>query len=977
LTARHAPPSDVAFRRLFAVSPMPMLVLAPDVPRFTILEVNAAYLTATMTTREGLLGRPLFEAFPDNPNDAAVDGVSILRASLERALATRASDAMVDLQYDIAAPDGTFEQRWWNALNAPVLNERGEVEAIIHQATDVTKQRRAEGALRASEERLRFLDRLAEDTQPLRNATEIMSVTARLLGEHLDVAVCAYADMEPDQDGFTIRGDWTAPGAPSIVGIYSLAGFGARAVRDLRAGRPLVTRDTLAELGPQQAELFLQLGLKATVCMPLVKEGRLAALMAVHASEPRDWTQDELSLVADTVQRSWAHIERTRSESALRGSEARFRSAVQAVQGVLWTNDAEGRMTGEQPGWAALTGQTQAEYQDFGWVRAVHPEDAQATTEAWLAAVAARVTFVHEHRLRRALDGAWRVFTIRAIPALAEDGSIHEWVGVHTDVTDQRRAEAALRDLNETLERRIDQALAERKLLADIVEGTDAFVQVLDPGFRWLAINRSATVEFERIYGARPRVGLDMRDLLAHLPDHRAAVEALWGRALAGEEFTEIAEFGDPARDRRAYEMRYSTLRGPSGERIGAYQFVHDVTERLNEQRRLEEAEAALRQSQKMEAVGQLTGGVAHDFNNLLTIVRSSTDLLRRPGLADDRRNRYLDAIADTVDRAAKLTGQLLAFARRQSLKPEVFDAAERIRAIVDMLGTIVGSRIRIETELGPGPSFVETDAVQFETSLVNMVVNARDAMLDEGLVVIQVANAADLPAIRGEAGQSGRYVAISIADTGSGIPPDRLSRIFEPFYTTKEVGKGTGLGLSQAYGFAKQSGGNLAVASEVGQGSTFTLFLPEVERPPGGIEPPAARDQEPPRKGQGRRVLVVEDNVDVGTFSTQLLQDLGYKTTWAANAAEALRLIDEVGGFDVVFSDVVMPGMSGVELGKEIGRRHPALPVVLTSGYSDVLAEEGRHGFELLKKPYAAEELSRVLRRATRRRHGQGQDVS
>jgi signal transduction histidine kinase/ActR/RegA family two-component response regulator len=495
---------------------------------------------------------------------------------------------------------------------------------------------------------------------------------------------------------------------------------------------------------------------------------------------------------------------------------------------------------------------------------------------------------------------------------------------------------------------------------------------VLDTDFRWLAINRAATEEFQRIYGVRPRVGDGMLDLLAHLPEHRVAVENVWGRALKGEEFTEVGEFGDPARDRRAYEMRYNTLRGPAGEFIGAYQFVHDVTERLREQRRLEEAEAALRQSQKMEAVGQLTGGVAHDFNNLLTIIKSSTDLLRNPGLADERRRRYVDAISDTVDRAAKLTSQLLAFARRQPHKREVFDAAERVRGIGEMIGTIVGSRIRVVADLVPEPCFVETDAPQFDAALVNMAVNARDAMQEEGTLTIRVRAVDGLPRIRGKAGSATAHVSVTVADTGVGIPADRLTRIFEPFYTTKEVGKGTGLGLSQTYGFVKQSGGDIAVESEVGRGTTFTLYLPEVARPTEAVDQPMVRESETPRKGQGRRVLVVEDNAEVGAFSTQLLQDLGYDTIWAGNGDEALRLIEEIGGFDAVFSDVVMPGMSGVDLGREIRRRHPSLPVVLTSGYSHVLADEGRHGFELLQKPYAAEKLSRILHRATRGRQDQ-----
>jgi len=344
---------------------------------------------------------------------------------------------------------------------------------------------------------------------------------------------------------------------------------------------------------------------------------------------------------------------------------------------------------------------------------------------------------------------------------------------------------------------------------------------------------------------------------------------------------------------------------------------------------------------------------------------------LRRPNLPEERRRRYIDAITDTVDRAAKLTGQLLAFARRQALKPEVFDVPDRIGAVTDMLRTIVGSRIQIIADIACERCFVEADVVQFETALVNMAVNARDAMSGEGTLRVRVEALAEMPSIRGHAGGPGRFVAVAISDTGSGIPADKLGQIFEPFFTTKEVGKGTGLGLSQVYGFAKQSGGDVAVESELGKGTTFTLYLPKVDQ---DVERDGnegtAHGAGQVEDGRGWRVLVVEDNIEVGRFSTQLLQDLGYETTWAANASEALKLLEDDGSrFDIVFSDVVMPGMSGVELGRAIRQRYPHLPVVLTSGYSHVLAEEGRHGFELLHKPYAVEDVSRVLRRVAQGR--------
>ena len=401
------------------------------------------------------------------------------------------------------------------------------------------------------------------------------------------------------------------------------------------------------------------------------------------------------------------------------------------------------------------------------------------------------------------------------------------------------------------------------------------------------------------------------------------------------------------------------------------YAAGRDVTER----KALEEQ---LRQSQKLEAVGQLTGGVAHDFNNLLTVIKSSTDLLKRPDLPEDRRQRYIGAISDTVSRAAKLTGQLLAFARRQALSPEVFDVARGVASVADMVGTLTGARIQVETDVDPGRAadgtpltcFVDADPSQFDTALVNMVVNARDAMDGEGRLAIRVRRALAVPAVRTHPQVRGDFVAVSVSDTGSGIPPEVLDRIFEPFFTTKGVGQGTGLGLSQVFGFAKQSGGEVVVESTPGQGATFTLYLPRVA----GSSIPQAELPEPAvlADGHGTRVLVVEDNLEVGAFATQALQELDYDTHWVTDAEQALdALRQSATPFDIVFSDVVMPGMNGIELGHAIRRDWPDVPVVLASGYSHVIAEQGTHGFELLRKPYSVEDLSRILRRAVERGTG------
>ncbi|MGA7810444.1 ATP-binding protein, partial [Bradyrhizobium sp.] len=355
-----------------------------------------------------------------------------------------------------------------------------------------------------------------------------------------------------------------------------------------------------------------------------------------------------------------------------------------------------------------------------------------------------------------------------------------------------------------------------------------------------------------------------------------------------------------------------------------------------------------------------LTGGVAHDFNNLLTVIRSSADLLRRRDLPADRMRRYVDAISDTADRAAKLTGQLLTFARRQALSRQVFDVADQLDRIADMLRTVLGSTAVMQLDVAERPLPVEADVNQFETALVNLVANARDAMEDgRGSLTIR---AAKLQANPGRHAVD-EFVTVSVGDNGCGIPSDQIDRIFEPFFTTKEIGRGTGLGLSQVYGFAHQSGGTVRVESEVGRGTTLTLRLPLSSKP---IRAQRGNSGKPADTTERGNVLVVEDNAEVGEFSTQLLRDLGYQTVLARNAQEALKLLDEdAGRFDIVLSDVVMPGIDGVALGREVRRRLPHLPFVLNSGYSHVLADDESHGFELIHKPYSVEELSRVLRRA------------
>jgi PAS domain S-box-containing protein len=396
-------------------------------------------------------------------------------------------------------------------------------------------------------------------------------------------------------------------------------------------------------------------------------------------------------------------------------------------------------------------------------------------------------------------------------------------------------------------------------------------------------------------------------------------------------------------------------------------QFIHalgrDNTDELSRVKALADAEDNMRQSQKMEAIGQFTGGVAHDFNNLLTVIKGSIDLLQRPNLSEERRKKYIQAIGDTADRAARLTGQLLAFARRQALKPEVFEVSAAVTALAEMIPTLTGSRVELVVLPANEPLFVLADRSQLETAVINMAINARDAMKGEGRLTIAAGSTSAIPARRIHPSLAGDYVTISVKDTGCGISAGDMSRIFEPFFTTKQIGLGTGLGLSQVIGFAKQSGGDVDVESQIGQGATFTLYLPRTSSV-------TARESDAVSEaridGAGICVLVVEDNPSVGDFTAAALHELGYESVLATNAEDALdELARDCDRFHVVFSDVVMPGMSGIELGQRIQRDYPNIPVVLATGYSSEVAKSGDHGFALLTKPYSVRDLSRALHKA------------
>ena len=656
------------------------------------------------------------------------------------------------------------------------------------------------------------------------------------------------------------------------------------------------------------------------------------------------------------------------AQETLRESEERFRLIADSAPVPIWVTKLDRTRSFANQAYLDFLGLPFEQAIVFDWRKALHPDDLPRILQEQVAGEASLQPFVLEARYRNAA-GEWRWLRSESHPRRDPTGRHIGFIGVAHDITAAKVAENDLRRLNETLELRISERTAQLESneaqMRAIFETSHQYQALLNLHGDVLYANKTALAGIRA--DAADVIGRPFWETpwFSATNGMRDAVRNAFIAVMSGQEVRTEMLLHLPIGD-RYFDFEMRPLRDQHGTVIGAVPEAVDITERRR-------GEEALRQSQKMEAVGQLTGGVAHDFNNLLTIIRSATDFLRRRDLPEERRRRYIDAISETVERASKLTGQLLAFARRQPLKPQVFNVGAQVETVAQLIRPLVGGRIKIEVGISDPDCFAIADVAQFETALINLAVNGRDAMEGEGTLTIGVRKVQTIPALRAQSARSGDFVAIMLADTGTGIAPDHIEAIFEPFFTTKEVGKGTGLGLSQAFGFAKQSDGDIEVISTPGHGAVFTIYLPQAAKPADTAQA-AAIGSEPSTIGRGYRVLVVEDNDDVGQFSTELLEDLGYAVRRVVNADAALAILakDEFSA-DLVFSDVIMPGMNGVELAGVIRERYPGLPVVLTSGYSNVLAENADRGFELIQKPYSVEALSRILRKAIAERQSVG----
>lgn len=544
-----------------------------------------------------------------------------------------------------------------------------------------------------------------------------------------------------------------------------------------------------------------------------------------------------------------------------------------------------------------------------------------------------------------------------------DDGSVGGVLCIVSETTERvlgetqlRASEARYRELNATLEQRVTERTAERHLLATIVETTDGQIQALDLDYRWLAINTACAEAYERIYGKRPRVGDSLHEFLADRPEHLAAAIAIWSRALGGEAFTNIEEFGDPKFDRRVFEMKFETLRAPDGTRIGAFLTGTDVTDRLEEQARLAQAEAALRQAQKMEAMGQLTGGVAHDFNNLLTPIVGLLDMFQRKGIGGEREHRLIAGAAQAAERAKTLVQRLLAFARRQPLQAVPVNIGRLVADMGDLISSTTGPQIQVTVDTPEGLPEAMADPNQIEMAILNLSVNARDAMPDGGELRIS-AKARTVAGEHKSGLAPGAYICISVADTGTGMDETTLAHAVEPFFSTKGVGQGTGLGLSMVHGLASQLGGALTIRSAVGAGTTVELWLPVSHAAAAAIDTAPQPELRPLPVGTA---LLVDDEPLVRMSTAEMLSELGYRVVEAASAEDALQRVSDGLRPNLLVTDHLMPGMSGTDLGLALRNQYPELQILVVSGYAN---NEGiTPDLSRLTKPFRSDELAASL---------------
>jgi PAS domain S-box-containing protein len=656
-------------------------------------------------------------------------------------------------------------------------------------------------------------------------------------------------------------------------------------------------------------------------------------------------------------------------------SEGWFDALAESSPQIVWSATRDGEIDYVNPRWFAYTGsQSSPSLED--WMERLHPDDRSKTRERWSASVTTGEAYQTEYRLR-SRDGTWLWFLVKAWPRRSSGGEIERWFGVATDIHDvaKSREEAAAQGV--ALERLVAQqtaelALANRRVASEAAGRQDersarrnvdalyaAYIDNTPDGVFVMSVSSDGEIRaetlnrmLEKAFDVR-REAVQGRPLADFMPDDMAArLVAKVGESVRSRTPVRYEEIVEIQGAQRVFEVSLAPVFGAAGAAFHVVGSARDLTERR-------EAEQQLRQAQKMEAVGQLTGGVAHDFNNLLQVVKGNLDLLAHEleGVATPAMERRLkDAMAGAA-RGAKLTRQLLAFSRRQPLTPRPTDVGALVQSMTELLDRSLGETIEVSMSV-PSESWTAlVDPAQLENAVLNLAINARDAMETGGTLAVAVSN------------RPGRVaeedmIEIAVSDTGSGMSPAVLARVFEPFFSTKPEGRGTGLGLPQVQGFIEQSNGRIAIDSTPGEGTTVRLSLPrsQVAIAEEEVLPPLGET-----RGRGERILVLEDDDAVRAAVADLLVMIGYVVRQAGTTREAAALLDSGEPFDLLLSDVVMPGSpTPPDLARLARLARPELKVLFMSGYAeDAIVHQGRvdPDVHLIEKPYRKEALALRLR--------------
>ncbi len=638
---------------------------------------------------------------------------------------------------------------------------------------------------------------------------------------------------------------------------------------------------------------------------------------------------------------------------ASKTDKGRYRLLVDAITDyAIYMLDPAGIVTSWNPGAQRFKGYTADEIIGRHFSRFYTEEEQRNGVPKLVLETAAREGRFESEGWRVRKDGSrfWANVVIDAIRS--NSGQLIGFAKVTRDLTERRKADEALRKSEEQF----------RLLIQGV---TDYAIYMLDPEGRVASWNAGAQrikgylaeeiigKHFSCFYtGAERQVGIPAKGLDAARREGRWEREGLRVRKDGSTFWAHVV---------------IDAIRDPNGKVVGFAKVTRDITERKLAQAELEKARESSLQSQKMEAIGQLTGGVAHDFNNMLAVVIGSLELLKRRAARGDKDFlRFADSALDGAERAAALTRRLLAFARQQPLAPQSIECNKLVAGMSDLLTRTLGELIKVQTVLAGGLWRTFVDPSQLEAAIVNLAVNSRDAMPEGGKLTVETANASldEAYAAQNAGVQAGQYVLISVTDTGEGMTPEVIAKAFEPFFTTKDVGKGTGLGLSQVFGFIKQSSGHVKIYSGPGEGTTVKLYLPRLLAATADVERASPHGEEPiPVGSADTLVLVVEDEPRMLRLATEAFRDLGYGVLQADSPTMALGIIAERPDISLLFTDVVMPGMSGRQLAERALHQRPDLKVIYTTGFSrDAFIRNGLldHGINFLSKPFSLDQLAR-----------------